>query len=174
MLLDASPIAITILLTWLFHLIIAFSLKNRSKHTYAYYEGLWKPLAYVGFTLTIIEIFNIALAIIFGYIFDLMAFKARLYSPWFEWMLGLDVFAPLLFCFNFWSRFRNNKGFRNLQLFLMLAILSTRLAFGNDFAISIIPGWHTTVDFLSFPLTLLIAGGLIWWLNRRILKKESH
>ncbi|WP_421797750.1 hypothetical protein [Haliscomenobacter sp.] len=174
MLLDTSPIAITVLLTWLLHLIIAFWFKIRIKGIHTYYEGLWKILAYVGLTLTAIEIFHIALPVISGYIFELMAFKARLYSPWFNWMLGVDVLAPLLFCFNFWPWFRNNKFFRNFQLLVMLTIFLTRLAWGNDFAISIVPGWHTTIDFLSFPLTLLITSVLIWWLKRRILKKESH
>lgn len=173
LLLSNSPIAITILLTWLLHLIIAFNLKNRNKRTQAYYEGLWKILAYVGLVLITIEILHFALSLTSGYIFEEMAFKARLYSPWFEWMLGLDVFGPLVFCFNFWPRFRNNKGFRNFQLFLISAIFLTRIVFGNDFVISIIPGWHTTVDFFSFPLTLLIASALIWWLNRRILKKQK-
>ncbi|MDX2069540.1 MAG: hypothetical protein SFV55_14020 [Haliscomenobacter sp.] len=174
MLLIPSPTSIAILFTWLLHFIIAFSLKNRNRRNYPYYEGLWKILAYVGLTLAIIEIFHLTLSTISGYIFESMAFKARLYGPWFGWMLGLDIFSPLLFCFNFWSWFRNNKVFRNFQLYVMLAIFLIQLALGSNFVISIIPGWHTTVDFLSFPLTLLIVSVLIWGLNHLILKKESR
>ena len=174
MLFDTSPIAITILLTWLLHLIMAFNLKNLSERIHTYYEGLWRILAYVGLTLIVMGLLHVAGLLFYGYLFELLAFSAKYLGPWFVWMSVLDVLAPLVFCFNFWSRYRNNKGFRNFQLFLILAVFLTRLALGNDFAISLIPGWYSALDFFSFPLTLLITSVLIWLLNQRILKKESR
>jgi len=173
MLLDSSPIAVTILLTWLLHLIVAFSFRNQNSRILAYYQGLWKTLAYLGVILALLEILHVATSLIAGYIWDEFAFKARLYGLWFWKMLGLDLFAPLLFCLNFWPKLGSNLGFRSFQLLIILSILLIRMALIYNLGISIIPGWHTTIDPISFPLTLLIAGLSIFWLNRRWAKTEK-
>lgn len=173
MLLDFSPIAATILFAWLLHLIVAFNFKNRSSRILAYYQGLWKTLAYVGIVLALLEILHIATSVMMGFIWEEFAFNARFYGFWFWWMLRLDVFAPWLFCLNFWPKLRNNLGFRSFQLLIILVILLIRMALTYHQGISIIPGWHTTVDVFSFPLTLLIAGVSIFWLNRRWTKAEK-
>lgn len=173
MLLDSSPIAITILLTWLLHLIVAFSFKNQNSIIFAYYQGLWKTLAYLGVILVLLEILHITTSLITGFIWEEFAFKARLYDLWFWRMLGLDLCAPLLFCLNFWRKLRSNLGLRSFQLLVILVILLIRMALSYNLGIAIIPGWHTTVDVFSFPLTLLIAGISIFWLNRRWIKAEK-
>lgn len=170
MTLDSSPVSITILLTWLLHLVIAFNLKSQSKRTYAYYQGLWKILGYVGLALVLIEIVQIVPSIAYGYFYEQLVFYDKFLGFWFWWMFALDVFVPLLFCLNLWLKFSSDKGFRSFQLALIIAIFWTRVAFGNDANISIIPGWYAIVDFISFPMATLIAGGSILWLNWRNLK----
>lgn len=176
MLINAFPTDIYILFTWLLHLIMAFNFKNWSKRINASYEGLWKILGYVGLTLIVIGLLYIAECLFYGYLFESIAFSLKYLGLGFVLESILDVFAPLVFCFNFWSRYRNNKSFRNLQLLLIIAIFSIRLAFGNDFNInlSLVPGWYSSLDFFSFPFTFLITSALIRWLNQRILKKESR
>ena len=175
MLINAFPIDTYILFTWLFHLIMAFNLKNWSKRIHASYEGLWKILGYVGLMLIVIGLLDVAERLFYGYFLESVAFGMKYLGPWFVLRSGLDVFAPLVFCFNFWSRFRDNKSFRNLQLLLIIAIFSTRLALGDfTFNIGIIPGWYSTLDFFSFPLTFLITSVLIWLLNYWVLKKASR
>ena len=175
MLINAFPTDTYILFTWLFHLIMAFNFKNWSKRIHASYEGLWKILAYVGLMLIVIGLLYIGELLFYGYLFELMAFSAKYLGPWSVLELGLDVFAPLVFCFNFWSRYRNNKSFRNFQLLLIIAIFSTRLALGDfTFNIGIVPGWYSSLDFFSFPLSFLITSVLIWLLNYWILKKENR
>lgn len=176
MLINAFPTNTYLLFTWLLHLIMAFNLKNLSKSIQAYYEGLWKILAYVGLMLIVIGLLGVAERLFYGYLFESIAFSMKNLGSRFGLRSGLDIFAPLLFCFNFWSRFSNNKSFRNFQLLLIIVIFSTRLAFGNDFTfnIGIVPGWYSTLDFFSFPLSFLIISVFIWWLNWRILKKGSR
>lgn len=175
MLINLFPTNTYLLFTWLFHLIMAFNFKNWSKRIHASYEGLWKILAYVGLMLIVIGLLYIGELLFYGYLFELMAFSAKYLGPWSVLELGLDVFAPLVFCLNFWSRYRNNKSFRNFQLLLIIAIFSARLALGDfTFNIGLVPGWYSTLDFFSFPFTFLIASVLIWLLNYWILKKESR
>lgn len=176
MFINAFPTDIYILFTWLLHLIMAFNFKNWSKRIHASYEGLWKILAYVGLMLIVIGLLYIGELLFYGYLFESIAFSLKYLGLGFVLESALDVFAPLVFCFNFWPRYRNNKSFRNLQLLLIVAIFSIRLAFGNDFTIniSLVPCWYGSLDFFSFPFTFLITSALIWLLNRRILKKESR
>lgn len=176
MLINAFPTDTYLLFTWLLHLIMAFNLKKLSKSINAYYEGLWKILAYVGLALIVIGLLGVAERLFYGYLFESIAFSMKYLGARFVLMSALDVLAPLVFCFNFWPRYRNNKSFRNFQLLLIIVIFSTRLAFGNDFTfnIGIVPGWYSTLDLFSFPFSFLIISVLIWPLNYWILKKEGR
>lgn len=176
MLINAFPIDTYLLFAWLFHLIMAFNLKNWSKRIQVSYEGLWKILAYVGLALIVIGLLDIAERLFYGYFLESIAFNMKYLGARFVLRSGLDVLAPLVFCFNLWPRYRNNKSFRNLQLFVIITIFSTRLAFGNDFNfnIGIIPGWYSSLDLFSFPFSFLIISVLIWLLNYWILKKEDR
>ena len=100
MLINAFPTDTYILFTWLLHLIMAFNLKNLSERIHNYYEGLWKILAYVGLMLIVIGLLDVAERLFYGYLFELMAFGMKYLGSRFVLRSGLDVFAPLVFCFS--------------------------------------------------------------------------
>lgn len=175
MILGYSPVSTAILFSWLLHFIIALVLKNQNKFTQSYYQSLWKTLGYLGLVLMGLAIWRIIESIILGIFFDLFVFYHRVFGIRLWWPFLLDLFFPLLFCFDLNLRFRNSNKLRSFQLAAIVAIMLTRLVWGNDFEIVYhrnlyIINPDIIIEFMLIPLTIAIAGLLILWVNTRIAK----
>jgi len=150
---------------WFLHAISSYILKKKFNFFHAYYQGTWSILGFIGLLILAIQIGQFVNQILSGVIYEQWAFWIRILGNAFLWIIMLNFLLPILFCLNLFKKYKNSKILRRFQMIVIFVIIFTGLLITEDFATSIIPGWHTTIYATNLPFIIITSGVIILLLN---------
>lgn len=173
MLLSSFVLDFCVLIAWCFQYVVTLPFIWKSGFVRRYNECLWHSLGIIGISLAGWKVLNVFIHFINGYIFEYFAFEEMIFGKLYLIHHLLEIIILLFFGMNIFNGIRQNKVLKTIQLIYLILVVGVGFLISNDFATSVIPGWHTTINPSNNILLISLAGLVLFFVNVGIIKLKK-